>query len=423
MRKPALLVLLTIIALPLAAATDPEIAALRIEIAKLSARLNALEAARIVAPDAVLSAQKAKPEAITASQSEEPQSTELAAGASAASSHEMGARIHFDSYSFARADAGLINGSEFRRARLSFEGIVSGWQYALDYELAGEGGNDGIRDAFIARSFGTQTWMLGQFKPFRSMSELTSSNDLVVLERPYSSGAGLFAERQWQQGLGWASDAAQHRIFLGLNTLRSANSPRNEGFGLTARAITAPWKTSEQAIHLGAWLSHEKAAEATPDFQVFANFAGRRGPRELVARAVPNSAFSALGFEAAWQSGGWLLQSEWVQAQLNPPMQPNRDFDSAYLQVSWLAEGMRAYDASAGVFEAPSGYDNGVLEFTARFDFLQDSAVSDQWQSAIFGLNYHLNSNLSWMFNYTLGESGISNRRVNQSALRTNFNF
>ena len=45
--------------------------------------------------------------------------------------------------------------------------------------------------------------IFGQFKPYRSMEDLTSSNDVLLIERPYTSSNGVFAGREFQQGVGY----------------------------------------------------------------------------------------------------------------------------------------------------------------------------------------------------------------------------
>lgn len=396
-------------------AADPELAELRAQLAQLQARIDALEAQRALALAAPSPA---------AARLEAPHSAPVSAEKAKAKA-EISGRMHIDVYSFQQDQRPVVSGSEFRRLRLGVAGDLGNWNYELAYEMGGDGGADGVRDALLAREWENARFVIGQFKPFRSMAELTSSNDMVVQERPFSSGTGFFNERQWQQGIGWQQFGPAQTLSVALSSLRSVGSARNEGAGLSARATWAPLSDASQTVHLGSWLSVERAGEGTPAFVVNVPYAGRRGPRDIVATAAAaRGKLDAIGLEAAWQRGGWLLQSELSSARLRDRLGPSTRLDSGYLQLSWLLRGQRPYVATDGVFDTPADIGSGAWELTTRLDTLRrDAPTAERWRSAVVGVNYHANENLSWLLNYTAGASSLDDDRTRQWALRTLLRF
>src|SRR5690606_23119920 len=118
-------------------------------------------------------------------------------------SMQLGGRLHFDGYAF-DDDLNTHTGtSEFRRARLTLSGSARGWDYKIEQDFAAGSNLDGLRDLYIARKIGPGKLFVGHFKPYRSMEELTSSNEILMMERPFASATGLFSGRQFQQGVGY----------------------------------------------------------------------------------------------------------------------------------------------------------------------------------------------------------------------------
>lgn len=168
----------------LAAASDPamaaEMAALRGELARLQARLEELEARTQKAaapsqPAATVSVEAGPGLDIESSDGER--------------SFSIGGRLHYDLYAHDSGRREATGGTEFRRARVHVDGAAAGWNYRVQVELAG--GNVDLRDVYVERELAGGTMTIGQFKPFRSLEELTSSNDISVMERGFTSASGL----------------------------------------------------------------------------------------------------------------------------------------------------------------------------------------------------------------------------------------
>jgi len=338
----------------------------------------------------------------------------------------LGGRIHFDAYAFDRDLAATTGTSEFRRARLTLAGKAYGWDYKVEQDFAAGSNLDGLRDAFIATSLWGGKVTIGHFKPYRSMEELTSSNEILMMERPFASATGLFSGRQFQQGVGYLRAGDNYTAGFTVFNLRGASGSRNEGMGASGRVTFAPINTDNQTLHFGGWYSHEDANLGSADLVATANYAGRRGPVQAIATTTGASrnTVDAYGLEAAGSFGPLFFQGEYVNASFGQPTR-DQDVTTWYLQGSWILNGgHKAYKPGTGVFASPKVGDSGIWELTARYDFIENKdLVNREATSTIFGVNYYVNPNLRFMFNYTQGENEVTGDETGQYALRTQFSW
>ena len=103
----------------------------------------------------------------------------------------LGGRIHFDAYAFDKDVAATTDTTEFRRARLTLSGKAYGWEYKVEEDFSGGSNLDGIRDLYIARNMMGGKVTIGHFKPYRALEELTSSNEILMMERPSTTATGI----------------------------------------------------------------------------------------------------------------------------------------------------------------------------------------------------------------------------------------
>jgi phosphate-selective porin OprO and OprP len=339
----------------------------------------------------------------------------------------LGGRIHFDGYAFDRDDADVTGTTEFRRARLTLQGKALGWNYKMEQDFADGTTTGGIRDLFVSRKALGGTMTIGQFKPYRSMEELTSSNEITMMERPFASATGLYGGRQFQQGLGWLRAGSNHTFGVAAFNLRNAAGPRNEGVGAAARFTYAPINNERSTLHFGVSASHENANKGTADLRAVANYAGRRGPSQTIATTTGASGDSVdtVGLEAAGSFGPLFFQSEFARASFGQPLGGSQDVETFYVMGSWMLNGgHKPYKAGNGVFGAPKVGDTGLWELTARYDTIENRDIANrQATAATLGLNYYFNPNLRFMFNYTRGENEANGDETGQYALRAQFAF
>lgn len=408
-------------------ATQAEVAELKAQVAALMARIEQLE----VANEAQTGINLDTAEALKTQQMTQPR-VETKGGLKVTSadnqfSIQVGGRIHFDAYGFNEDLVNTTNTTEFRRARLTLQGTALGWEYKMEQDFSGGTNLDGLRDLYIARAFGLGKLTIGHFKPYRSMEELTSSNEILMMERPYASATGLFSGRQFQQGLGYLYAGPNWTAGASLFNLRGATGPRNEGLGVSARATWAPVMSGTQTLHLGAWYSHENINEGSAALSAVANYAGRRGPSLAIATTAggTNDQVDAYGLELAGQWGPLFFQSEYAGATFGQGGAADQDVRTFYVQGSWMLNGgQKVYKPSPGVFGSPKVTDRGLWELTARYDHIENQDLANrEAESLMLGLNYYINPNLRLMLNYTMGENELTGDETDQIALRTQFSF
>lgn len=339
----------------------------------------------------------------------------------------LGGRIHFDAYSFDEDVVSTTDTTEFRRARLTLGGKAYGWEYKVEQDFGAGTNLDGLRDLYIAKNMLGGKVTIGHFKPYRSMEELTSSNEILMMERPFSSATGLYNGRQFQQGIGYLRAGDNYTLaFTGFN-LRGAASPRGEGLGASGRFTFAPIN-NEDTLHFGVSMSTENANAGSANLVASANYAGRRGPAQTIATTLGGAtgeSVTTFGFEAAGSFGPLFFQSEYVNASFEQAGASDQDVTTWYVQGSWMLNGgHKAYKSATGVFGGPKVGEKGLWELTARYDTIENKDIANrEVTSWIFGVNYYVNPNLRVMFNYTKGENEVNGDEPSQLAVRTQFTF
>jgi len=338
----------------------------------------------------------------------------------------LGGRIHFDTYAFDRDLAGTTGTTEFRRARLTLAGKAYGWEYKVEQDFGAGTNLDGLRDLYIARNALGGKFTIGHFKPYRAMEELTSSNELLTMERPFVSATGLFNGRQFQQGVGYLRAGDNYTAGLSVFNLRGAAASRNEGVGAAGRVTFAPINTDNSTLHFGAWYSYEDNNNGSTDLTATSNYAGRRGPSQVIAvtTGASRNTVDVAAVEAAGSFGPAFFQAEYANATFGQPLGQDQDVKSYYVQGSFMLNGgHKPYKGGTGVFGSPKVADKGLWELTGRYDYVENETLNREVTSWILGVNYYVNPNLRFMFNYTQGDNEVTGDETAQYALRTQFSW
>ncbi|MES0874349.1 OprO/OprP family phosphate-selective porin [Sinimarinibacterium thermocellulolyticum] len=324
-------------------------------------------------------------------------------------SARLGGRIHLDSNVWIDDDefGDLPTGVFFRRARLTLEGEAYGWTYKFENDFAGQNGDNGsgFREMWIGTELAGVKLRLGQAKPYRGMEELTSSNDLLFMERPFASGSGIY--RQYQTGV--FADAAGTNYGWGVaayNLRNGADSDDDtDGMGVTARGYVLPVLGDEVLFHVGGIASLDKPANGKT-VGASVRYAGRRGPSQGLGSTTDEQ--QSLGLELAGRVGALALQSEYHFVTLAQPAGEDTELSAAYVQLSWLLGGeVKPYDVKKGVFKSPKPASAlGAWELKLRYDRIDrkgnDPDVDVGQLSA--GANWFVNPNVRFMFEYIQGE-------------------
>lgn len=409
---------------------DAEIAALKQQLADLAAKVQELEERTDAQSDVNIDTSTQLDALANNSTKVETKGGIKVASADKTFEASLGGRIHFDAYSFNSDIAPTTDTTEFRRARLTLSGKAFGWEYKIEEDFAAGSNLDGIRDLYIAKNMLGGKVTIGHFKPYRSMEELTSSNEILMLERPSTSATGIYNGRQFEQGIGYLKAGSNYTIGVSGFNLRSAPTARTEGVGFASRGTWLPINDGTTMLHLGASISHENLNRGGPNATAVSNYAGRRGPSLTVATTTAatgsnDSRINAYGLEAAFARGPLFLQSEYARASFGQASGGSQDVDAFYVQGSWMLNGgQKVYKGATGVFGSPVVAGKGLWELTARWDTMENNDLVDTGTtSTILGLNYYLNPNMRLMFNWINGENDKTGDEPSQFALRTQFAF
>ncbi|WP_266067196.1 OprO/OprP family phosphate-selective porin [Microbulbifer thermotolerans] len=383
-------------------------------------------------------------------------------------SAELGGRIHFDTYLFDSDIEDPISTTEFRRVRLAVTGHLWKWKYKLERDFSSSG-TGGLRDVYIATEVLGGKLTIGNFKPYRSMEELTSSNEITMMERSFTSASGIYFGRSRQQGIGWHTHWGCYTFGAAGFNLRNPGAPRNEGLGAAGRITWAPINDQISTVHLGISASHENANRNSNPIEADVAYAGRRGPTQLTALTPGGRDFffdivndngdqlfffgnqggkaDIAGLEFAATYGPVYLQSEYAYGKFDgdyylsevvfedfygiPPTfacDPDngcfigdQDVKTWYIMGSWMITGEhKPYDSAKGVFRSAKPHsDWGAWELTARYETIENKDIPDlEADSFRLGVNVYLNPRVRFMLNIILGDDEFTGDKTRQLAFR-----
>lgn len=412
-------------------ARDAELAALKQQLAELAAKVQELEERSDAQSDVNIDTATQLDTLANNSTKVETRGGLKVTSADRNFEASLGGRIHFDAYSFNSDVAATTDTTEFRRARLTLSGKAYGWDYKMENDFSAGNNLDGFRDLYIARNMLGGKLTIGHFKPYRSMEELTSSNDILLMERPSTSATGIYSGRQFQQGVGYLRAGGNYTLGVSAFNMRSAPTARAEGVGISGRATWAPINDGTSTLHFGGSYSHENLNKGTPSVSAVSNYAGRRGPSLTMATTsaavgTNDSQVDTLGLEAAYLNGPLFVQSEYARASFGQANGSSQDVDAFYVQGSFMLNGgLKVYKGASGVFGSPVvPADKGLWELVARYDMMENNDLVDtKTTSALLGVNYYVNPNLRFMLNWTQGNNDKTGDEPSQVALRTQFAF
>jgi len=314
---------------------------------------------------------------------------------------------------------GKGTGTEFRRARLKLEGKM--WErigFKGEYDFAG--GEVGLKDVFIELLDLPVVGLarVGHFKEPMSLEQLTSDAYTTFMERSLLSA---FAPDR-ETGFMLQNSALEQRLTWALGAFRDTNTDSGDGFSsdplydITGRITGLPWyeEGGRKLLHLGVSFSQQFRDETSERF-------ASRPEAHLAPNFVDTSNFPAdqvriVNPEFALVYGPFSFQSEYSHAFVDGASGSTGDpsFDALYAQVSYFLTGeSRPYKTAAGVFDRvipARNFDSegglGAFEVAARFsriDLDSEGVSGGTLNDGTLGLNWYLNPNVRFAFNYVLG--------------------
>jgi phosphate-selective porin OprO/OprP len=180
----------------------------------------------------------------------------------------IGGRIHFDG-AIAMEDQGSdlhlsdskkATGLFFRRVFLSLGGKLYGWEYHIDDDLSAGASGAGFNDVWISHAvFGNDQVYIGQHKPWRSLDEMASNNNLPLMERNILSANGIYGGRDYTQGLYYRY--TNNGFWAGTSLYDDTKASKGAGpsYGANARVAFAPIVTKTEWFHVGLNYSFDNA--------------------------------------------------------------------------------------------------------------------------------------------------------------------
>lgn len=332
-------------------------------------------------------------------------------GMTAATAAEMtvnlGGRIHVDAAFYDEDVTELGSGTEFRRLRLFAAGdIDDAWTYKVQLEFA-DGGTD-IKDALVTYSglsFGKLK--IGNFKVPFSLEELDSSRYITFIERGMIN---VFAPSR-RIGVGLENVHGNNTFSVSVFGDEPSDNGGDEGLGIAARYTAAPKLSEHSFVHLGAAVSLEEPAQTGSDGSV--RFRARPESHVTSQRLIDGgtindvSTITKVGLEAAYASGGFSAQAEYINASIDASG-GDVDYDGYYVYASYFPwGGFRPY--KNGLFGRVNA--SNTWEFALRYSNLDLTDTNGGEQNNItLAANYYVNPYLRFMANYVMAdvEGGIN---------------
>jgi phosphate-selective porin OprO/OprP len=354
---------------------------------------------------------------------------------------QIGGRTMVD-FAFFNPDATYIaahgneeNGAEFRSARIFMAGLLYntiGFKVQYDFASAshdggGQGGKEipNFKDVYIqlVKLPVVGNFRVGHYREPWSLEEQTSGRFITFMERSlpnaFTRGRNL--------GLGFFDHALDKRLTWNVGVFydnnsesppvtNASNGPGKVNFSGRVTGLPLYQDKGKKLVHLGFSYAHEDLGNAN-------TFRYRSRPEAHLAANRPVDTGSEAGtninryaIEAAGVWGPWSVQGEWMQSKVSTPAGvPGVGYDGWYAHASYFFTGEhRKYKTKSGAFGRVSPINNfdgkgswGAWQLALRYSTLDlnddNSALSyrgGKIDNITVGLNWYLNPNTRFMFNY-----------------------
>ncbi len=344
-----------------------------------------------------------------------------------------------ESRSFADEFGGVGTGTEFRRARIYFEGgLYEHLLFKAEYDFAE--GEVALKDGWAGLQAipYIERIRIGHMKEPFSIEQMTSDRYNTFMERALPDAfvpgrnTGVMVDRTF---LG-------ERIYFGGGAFANTNDQgfafeNGANYNVTARLTGLPIFAEKGArvLHVGLNYSHLFRGEGPLGFSQRPE--SHLAPRFVNTGSIPDvSGADIVGGELAGVFGPVNFQAEVITSFLNrrPEAMSNPTFWGGYGQVSWFLTGeTRDYNAQSAAFSrtAPkhpfSIADGtwGAFELAVRYSHidLDDKGIRGGIGNDITAaLNWYLYSNMRLMFNYVqANRNGIGDASIVQSRVQVDF--
>ena len=321
----------------------------------------------------------------------------------AAPEFKVRGRFHIDYGIHDDDEIDLDDGFLVRRAFIGVTGNINDdWSGIIEYNFAEN--NTGAQDVVLRRKWQGGTLKIGHFKVPVGMEEVSSTNNIIFIERN-SPNTALVDARRLGIGYDYYGDAVGFQSMAfgrGMGDNESGDDP----IGLAGRFIYAP-KMGDNQLHLAASVAYEDVR----DYDAV-RYRDRPEARADGNRLVDTGTISdvdttmKMGLEAAYQAGPFHMVAEYFNVDVDRNTGEDPSFSGYHIYGVWNVTGeQRGY--RNGVFRSlkPGSPDRGAWELALRYSSLDldDAGFQGGTQDNItLGVNYYPNANVRFMLNYIM---------------------
>lgn len=365
--------------------------------------------------------------------------------------------LFFDQDAANQATVGdLENGAVFRRARVGWCGEYLLTEYRIEFDFA-LSGRPHMLDVWLGWN---DVPYLGRvkvghyFEPF-SLERYSPNRFMTFMERSLIDQA--FAPAR-NLGVMAGDNYAQQNATWALGLFRANSDVFGDDFGdageaaFTGRVTWLPWydepAEGRYLLHLGAAYSFRDADEQTARFFAQPEIRSHNHipptPFFVDTQAIPAHSHQLFGLEAAYVSGPFYLQWEYMCVPVARRGGDDPAFQGTYLYASYFLTGEhRPYRRDAGVFDRVMPFEEfflvrtqrdvaagwGAWELAARVSYIDlDSAgiLGGELTELTAGLNWYMNPYTRIMINYAharLDRQPVGDSSANLFGMRASFDF
>ncbi len=303
--------------------------------------------------------------------------------------------------------------AKIRRARLSFKTqLTNNWN--AKFQLGFANNETEVKDAYIQyKGWEWADFTIGQQKEAFGLEKLTSSRNLLMIERSISteaiapgrsigvSAAGKLSSVNWQIGY-YQPDESE------------------TASAITGRLTWLPWQQKDNLLHLGASFSerdHNGSEYRINEYmEVYFSDSLIEGEKLLADN------ISQQGIELLWLNNSFSLMAEWQKSEVTDINNVNYNYNGGYIQMSYLLSGAhKKYKNSVLGASSSKGW-----ELTSRYSQFTLEEESQEAKTYSLGINYSVNKKLKFMADYINAERYIDNINIesgNAVSLRMQYAF
>jgi len=287
----------------------------------------------------------------------------------------------------------------FRRTRIHVRGVIKkDWAFYTQLDFGDDGDVDYKNVHLTYKGWEFADLRIGHFKVPIGMSNLTSSNNVTVIERSIANNAFTQSEQIAAQ------ISKAHKRW----TWALALAPNNDAddaevqYAWTFRA-TGNFEFGRDGImHVGSAVTLQDF-EDTDGFRISQRPEMRKASSRVATPRFNVKEAAIFTLEWAMTQGPLHAQAEVFNASYEGDA--DYDFDGYYVQAGWIIGGTRPY--SKGVLRrVKNTRDTGALELFFRLSSvdLSDNNAGNEADITTLGLNWYFNSNVRVGLNYVDAE-------------------